>query len=562
MKAHLRNLASQIERIGGLGLRNKTLSLLGFSTAVSACTRVTGDNEVDDRPMVMPGLPPDYKPPLSIYQPPSEPDPYQFILWKPSVDPYWIKALSSERHDEIKSEYSNQGNRIGYFFPTEMPPYYKGRPDAEGWAPASKQMQIAFHEIVERAEQIFDVKFFEADSEEDTNVIAVSQNAQFDTFGYAYFPNNVSPIAGDILISRNYTQPDFNGATTNFDYELLVHELGHALGLKHPFEADGNQTVRLPIAEDNSAWTVMTYNTTESDFDGFFRPLDMLALADFFGINPTYRASDDIYFFSEASGVQIFDGGGFDTLVVDTNSGSSFVDLRYGSKSYSAIDSSTVTSPFQLTISSGSQIEAAIGSDRADILIGNQLPNLLLGLGGDDEIFGGEGPDTIIGGSGSDFVDLSEHTKTRDEVKLELEIGAQIDVIYGFDIGKEGDALKFFSSSSFLLQDVVDPNYVPKAIMDQCIVRISMGGVETVNFDEKCFYLDGIFGNLSLNDGSSAILLVADSQETGEPQRVYFWSRENDEVNVTPLATLYGGGLDLDNWSPTNFLFFYSQEVI
>ena len=39
---------------------------------------------------------------------------------------------------------------------------------------------------------------------------------------------------------------------TNYDYETLVHEIGHALGLKHPFEADRNNSSILNEYEDQT----------------------------------------------------------------------------------------------------------------------------------------------------------------------------------------------------------------------------------------------------------------------------------------------------------------------
>ena len=86
------------------------------------------------------------------------------------------------------------------------------------------------------------------------------------------------------------------GSTTNLDYELLLHELAHAFGLKHPFEIDGTSTQLLPTSEDNSAWTVTTYTQITTEFDGAFRDLDLMAFAGLFGVNPNHQASDNNYF--------------------------------------------------------------------------------------------------------------------------------------------------------------------------------------------------------------------------------------------------------------------------
>ena len=44
-------------------------------------------------------------------------------------------------------------------------------------------------------------------------------------------------IFSDIFISSDFQNPTFLAdGKTNFNYELLIHELGHAIGLRHPFK--------------------------------------------------------------------------------------------------------------------------------------------------------------------------------------------------------------------------------------------------------------------------------------------------------------------------------------
>jgi len=42
-------------------------------------------------------------------------------------------------------------------------------------------------------------------------------------------------------------------------YETLLHELGHALGLKHPFDTNEENSTTLPAPQDNTANTIMSY---------------------------------------------------------------------------------------------------------------------------------------------------------------------------------------------------------------------------------------------------------------------------------------------------------------
>ena len=76
-----------------------------------------------------------------------------------------------------------------------------------------------------------------------------------------------------------------NFASTNnaptagtFGFEVLLHELGHAMGLKHPFEG----SVTLPAAQDNTANTLMSYTTSGGPY-ATYSPDDVAALMWLYG---------------------------------------------------------------------------------------------------------------------------------------------------------------------------------------------------------------------------------------------------------------------------------------
>ncbi|MEW6760223.1 MAG: DUF4214 domain-containing protein [Pseudomonadota bacterium] len=61
-------------------------------------------------------------------------------------------------------------------------------------------------------------------------------------------------------------------------YQTLLHELGHALGLGHPFhEADEEHHIHLPWAQDNTANTIMSYTDNGGPYSTF-SPYDIATL--------------------------------------------------------------------------------------------------------------------------------------------------------------------------------------------------------------------------------------------------------------------------------------------
>jgi Ca2+-binding RTX toxin-like protein len=180
----------------------------------------------------------------------------------------------------------------------------------------------------------------------------------------------------------------------------LIHEIGHALGLKHPHEeAEGLGEVSvLPVDEDSVANTVMSYEeSTVENFKFEFGHLDIAALHYIYGPNPNARASDDTYEISSTQTNFIWDGAGIDTIDASKLEAGVTLHLDPGYHDFVGESAaSIVTAPGQITVNFGTTIENVIGSAFDDALFGNAQANAITGNGGSDTIDGGDGTDIAI----------------------------------------------------------------------------------------------------------------------------------------------------------------------
>ncbi|HEY3696036.1 M10 family metallopeptidase [Phenylobacterium sp.] len=269
------------------------------------------------------------------------------------------------------------------------------------------------------------------------------------SWGYTIMPpfHGGAPTArsGDIWI--DYGKAGAGFAATSYDYMAMIHELGHALGLKHPFE-DG---ATLPAPYDNHRYTVMSYTQYADDqfrtveptatgvrtvLTGVFpsTPMvfDVLALQSRYGADTATAAGDTIYSFSQSTPMMqtIWDAGGTDTIDLSSHTRGSVVDLTPGAYSsiayYSAgaqaaywtsiypwaasffqtqfAQANTYTWSDNLGIAYGTVIENFTGGSGADSVTGNDAANTLLGGGGADSLDGGLGEDYLRGGDGDDRI--------------------------------------------------------------------------------------------------------------------------------------------------------------
>ncbi len=228
---------------------------------------------------------------------------------------------------------------------------------------------------------------------------------------WAYLPS-ANETSGDIWISTAY---QFDDWTEEFIFSVLVHEIGHALGLAHPHE-----DVLLSSQYDWYGYTVMAYRTFEgADINSSWttrdpqKPMlvDILAIQFMYGANTSHNNGNTTYSWGVGEAIleTIWDAGGTDTINWSNQSSAALIDLREGAwselgPSYSYGDDFTPSTAEDrtLTIAYGTVIENANGGSGTDTIVGNSIGNILDGHGANDSLRGAAGQDTLFGGAGDD----------------------------------------------------------------------------------------------------------------------------------------------------------------
>lgn len=219
-------------------------------------------------------------------------------------------------------------------------------------------------------------------------------------------------------------------APGNYSFSTYLHEIGHALGLLHMGDYDGDGQWQPSSYQDSVVYSVMSYfgpKTGEGlvawgewiSADGRVIAPQTPMLNDIFAIQTMYgasnaRADNTVYGFgSTAAGataplydfsvnqnpiLALYDAGGIDTLDLSGWGTDSHVDLRPGA--FSSANGMTNN----LAIARNTIIENLTTGAGNDKLIGNHADNVLRGGAGNDLFVASAGYDLLYGEAGDDTV--------------------------------------------------------------------------------------------------------------------------------------------------------------
>lgn len=280
-----------------------------------------------------------------------------------------------------------------------------------------------------------------------SNTTATLRFAETDGSGtaHAYFPTTAA-VGGDVWFGRSF---DYRSPVAgNYAWATMLHEIGHALGLKHGHEAEFGFPA-LPSNTDSMEYSIMTYRSNvgghtnyyaneEFGYAQSYMMYDIAALQEMYGADFSTNSGNTVYKWNpnsgdtlvngqvaiDAGGNRIFattwDGGGTDTYDLSAYTTSLSIDLRPGFHSkFSAAQLAKLSfetdafargNIFNALLFDGdlrSLIENAKGGSGSDTIRGNQGANGLVGNNGNDKLYGFAGNDKLDGGAGNDTLDGS-----------------------------------------------------------------------------------------------------------------------------------------------------------
>lgn len=266
----------------------------------------------------------------------------------------------------------------------------------------------------------------------------------------------------------NTGRTDYYNAQSNkaggSGFLTFLHEIGHALGLNHPFDGDttfpgverGNDQDVGDQEFSQSYYTVMSYVDAfhdvwhgDASFGAAATPMafDIAAIQAMYGPNMTTALGNNVYALPSQIGkgayfACIWDAGGKDTISAARATHGSTIDLRAatlkdgdGGGGYLSAQLTDTYADLGLTfnaielqgglyIANGVTIESAIGSAFDDEIWGNDAANRIIGGRGVDQIWGGKGADTFVirkedlDGKGDNLFDFRTGTDTIDITAL------------------------------------------------------------------------------------------------------------------------------------------------
>jgi len=143
------------------------------------------------------------------------------------------------------------------------------------------------------------VRFTESSSDSNLDIYLCSDLnfSKIPTLGVTLNNDNGKQAWSELLLNSSL----LNGNTETFRYTFR-HELGHVLGLEHPFDASDGDSHGEAFGDPDGNQTLMSYSRPDGGWPDNYTTADWLALISIWGLNPNHRSG---WLFSTESGTEL-----------------------------------------------------------------------------------------------------------------------------------------------------------------------------------------------------------------------------------------------------------------
>lgn len=337
-------------------------------------------------------------------------------------------SLSNWTDQEITRQLDSGNSWSGLIFTYAFPTSSSGLHTTSGEGRGFVELDASQRQSAELALQLWD----DLISQSISRVVSGLSDIEFGMsntgvdYAHAYYPT-----IGSVWF--NYENPELNEPQVgDYGFSTYIHEIGHALGLEHAGDYNGEGDWTPLYFEDSTVYSIMSYfgpdHQSGEDLVGWgnwadtngtlYSPQtpmlnDVMALQAIYGADTHTRSGDSIYGFSSniiGQGLEsiydfsinlnpvlcIYDAGGTDTLDLSGWAADSSINLTAGALS----SCNGMTN--NLSIARNAVIENLTTGSGNDTLSGNAADNLLISGVGNDLLIGGLGHDSLDGGLGFD----------------------------------------------------------------------------------------------------------------------------------------------------------------
>jgi len=454
----------------------------------------------------------------------------------------------------------NKSTPIPVTYSFALTPAYLSGDNAQGFAAFTTAQKEGVRSFLSLASSILNINFTEV-TENVSSMTPYGQirmaNVKTNAAGYAQLPgSNGEPEDGDVFISTSTIDSTY--APGSFDYDTLIHEVAHAIGLKHPGNYNAGSTPStepgnyLANSEDSKLISVVSYVEHPQELQRIdFGPYDLLALDYLYGLR-SYKADNTAYVYTDSVGRQlqtIYDTGGMDTIDFSQVTTPTTINLNGGlSSSAGKISSNPASERAQnnIQIAFGTMIERVIGSPQADQITGNGSANTFTGGGGNDTINGGAGIDiAIYSGTASQYqittgtqAAVVDKTTGRDgtDTLTNVERLKFTDTNVALDVGptqNAGSVYMLYKAAFNRPSDAGGMGYwlAQKDSGKDIVTNLAQGFVASKEFTDKygtnptnASYVDKLYQNVL--------------GRAGESGGVAYWNQELDAGRISKAAVL------------------------